>query len=84
MANVDYDTEVQSARDIIRAFLDLPAEAMPSAVHLHAEPMTADPWAAIRDYMLPDDAREYSHAGDEIRLRADRDGWRDGVNVQLV
>ena len=74
----DHQTEVQSVRDIIRAFLDLPKTAMPRADFVDAdEPDNA--WDAIREYMVDDS----TGCGVEIRLAADRPDWQ-GVVVELV
>lgn len=78
MNTVDHATEVQSVRDIIRAFLDLPVEAMPSAQFVDRdEPGNA--WDAIREYMIDGD----TGCGVEVRLHADRQDWQD-VFVTLV
>lgn len=73
----DYETEVQAVRDIIRAFLDLPHEALPSASFVDSNEM-GDAWSAIREYMVD----ETSGEGVEVRLHADRAGWRS-VTVTL-
>lgn len=67
-------TNVQSVRDIIRAFLDLPAEAMPAATYIdHDEPGIA--WNDIRDYMTDSGVAP----GVEIRLHADRPDWQSVI-----
>jgi len=68
------NTNVQSVRDIIRTFLSLPAEAMPSASYIDAdEPGNA--WNDIREYMLDSGVAP----GVEIRLHADRPEWQSVI-----
>lgn len=74
----DRQTDVQATRDILRAFLDLPAGTIPAAHFVDAnEPGNA--WDAIREYMLDD----LTGCGVEVRLHADRPGW-ESVSVTLV
>lgn len=75
--NTDHKTEVQSVRDIIRVFLDIPMSALPSAQCLDDE--DGNGWERIREYMLDDS----DGCGIEVRLTADRAGWREGVNITL-
>jgi len=68
--------------DTVRRFLNLPAEAMPSARWLTDDP---DPpctaWEHIRAFA---DAPECCMIwGDQIGLHADRDEWQDGVTITL-
>jgi hypothetical protein len=61
----------------IKAFIRLPKEAKPSADWRGSD----DPLAIMRDMLVPEENQQYDHDGDRITLRADRDGWRDGVAV---
>jgi len=74
---VDDKTNVQSVRDIIRAFLSLPHEAMPSASYVDMDE-AGDAWSDIREYMLDSGVAP----GVEIRLHADRPEWQS-VTVSL-
>jgi hypothetical protein len=67
----------------IRDFLALPHEALPSAIvdGYVDNDVDTDPWSDLRAAArgrLP----IYS-PGEVVLLRADRDGWREGVRIRL-
>lgn len=64
---------------IIRNFLELPAESLPSASFVDdAANSYANAWQTLRNAA---DGDKTEWIDGPIRLRADRDGWRDGVIV---
>ena len=69
--------------DHIKAFLALPPEALPAADYV-GTPGILTPWRALRAAAdASSDLRELLDGAATIRLRADRDGWRDGVLVTV-
>jgi hypothetical protein len=70
---------------IIKDFLALPLEALPSAdwVEFCDSDMGGDCWSYLYDYILPKINQRYSHIGSPIRLRADRDEWKNGIIVRV-
>lgn len=68
-------------RSIIRAFLALPATALPAADYI-GDPGLLAPWSALRVVVRPGHDLADTLSG-RIRLSADRDGWRGGVVVVL-
>lgn len=69
--------------DTIRRFLALPAESLPAADYV-AESGLLHPWSALRCATSRNPERQDMATGcGSIRLRADRDEWRDGVIVTL-
>ena len=72
-----------SDEEIVANFLGLPAESLPAAGWVDDGPeYTGSCWPYLRDYLLPLHRQQLNHDGSPIRLRADRDGWRDGVVVR--
>lgn len=72
-----------NSRAIVSDFLAIPTTALPSAVWAsaaYAEDL-GDPWGHVRDVAGGDDTSTVS--GARIILRADRDGWRNGVTVTI-
>jgi hypothetical protein len=68
--------------DTVRAFLSLPASALPSAVVDAREPDDMDdPWGGVRAVARGD--LPINSAGQVVILSADRDEWRAGVRVRL-
>jgi hypothetical protein len=67
-------TNVQSVRDIIRAFLGLPPESLPSASYIDVDE-AGDPWSDIREYLTDSSVAP----GVEIRLHADRPDWQQVI-----
>ena len=72
--DMDDATNVQSVRDIIRAFLDVPKEALPSATYIDQDE-PGDPWQDIRDYLTDSSVAP----GVEIRLHAARPEWKSVI-----
>lgn len=70
-----------STINLIKSFLALPPEAMPSAEWVDGMDDNGSPWRHLRDYVR--NQQELNHLGETVRLAADRDGWRDGVTVRL-
>jgi hypothetical protein len=70
-------------RDIIREFLALPGVALPAADWVDGMGDSVSPWTHLRDYLLPEARQCLDHLGETVRLRADRDGWREPVVVTL-
>lgn len=71
-----------SDREIVKNFLALPAGSLPAADWVDDGPeYTGSCWPYLRDYLRPLPTQRLNHDGSPIRLRADRDGWRDGVIV---
>lgn len=69
----------QTTQTIIN-FLALPATATPSASYVDDEANSyADAWQTLRN-AANGDTSEWIDG--PIRIRADRDGWRDGVVVE--
>ena len=69
----------QTTQTIIN-FLVLPSTAMPSATYVDDEANGyADAWQTLRN-AADGDTSEWIDG--PIRIRADRDGWRDGVIVE--
>lgn len=67
---------------VVRDFLDLPHEALPSAIWLRAcDEDLGSPWTLIREYAADQDGCMRWDA--PILLTADREGWRDGVRVVI-
>lgn len=74
----DHETDVQSARDIIRSFLSLPVGALPWAQWDDDE--ECQPCReALREYMIDSD----SGMGRDVILGADRPEW-NCIRVTLV
>ncbi len=69
---------------VIKQFLGLPGEALPSAVYLEeGEEYAGSAWAQLLDYAGPKKKRSQDHLGERVLLNADRPEWRDGVVVVL-
>lgn len=68
-----------SDTETIKAFLDLPTEALPRADWV--DDTLGSCWPYLRDYLRADDAQRLNHDGSPIRLMADRPEWREGVVV---
>lgn len=73
----DRQTEIWATKDILRAFLETPATALPSA---RMDDPDTDAWAVIRAYM-GDEADAY--IGDEVYLSADAPMFRGGRRITL-
>ncbi len=69
----------------IREFLSLPPEALPAAQYLSPwnEDAGVPAGSQLRDYVLPEHRQRINHMGEQVRLVADRDHWRNGVIVAL-
>lgn len=69
---------------IIRDFLRLPYESLPSAIWLRDCDKVEElgsPWTLLREYAADQDGCMRWDA--PILLTADREGWRDGVRVVI-
>jgi hypothetical protein len=69
--------------DTIREFLQLPNTAMPQAYYTNIDE-GCNAWRQLRDYVRPKADQEINHCGESVTLKADRDGWRDGITVVLA
>lgn len=69
--------------EIIRDFLALPKTAMPAASWVDSMGEDGSAWSHLRDYVRPAESQRINHLGETVHLRADRDGWRDGIVVTL-
>ncbi len=86
VAHLNCERRRRIVHERIKAFLALPHESLPAAdwVGIGGElDDLGDPWAFLRDWLLPADSRELNHFGQAVRLTADRDGWRDGIVIAL-
>lgn len=73
-------------RRLVREFLALPVEALPSA-DWEASGVSEDLgscWPYLRDAMLDDKRRQLNTFCQRVVLSADRDGWREGVTISLA
>mgnify|MGYP000906171558 CR=1 FL=1 len=77
----DRATDVQRAKDLIRAFFALAPTSLTSARHDDVE---VDAWRLLRAYLRSDYDACAAYLGDEIRLHADAPMFRDGVRVTLT
>jgi hypothetical protein len=69
--------------EAIRAFLALPATALPSATWMDSWGDGGSAWPHLRDYLRPEARQRINHMGETVMLRADRDDWRDGITITL-
>ena len=75
--------EDDAAKTTIKEFLAIPGEALPAAQFIESDDEGYSAWPMLRDYVRPVDLQAYNHCGEFVRLRADRDGWREGKLVRL-
>ena len=73
-------SKTESTKRIIRAFLLLHNGCMPAASWVDDED-TSSCWNYLRDALREEEHQRYDHIDEPIRIRADADGWRDGVVV---
>lgn len=69
----------------ISEFLMLPKESLPSAEYVSGGiPGLVGAWEALRLSLRRSDREEMADViAGEIRLTADREGWRDGIVVSI-
>jgi hypothetical protein len=73
-------TKTKTETEIIREFLRLPREMLPSATWANRDcDDQGSCWPWLRSAISTDG--QLNHVGDRILLHADCDGWRDGVVV---
>ncbi len=75
-------TTTETRDETIKGFLALPFEALPSAMWMD-EDASGSAWDLLVDAVRPSGKQRLDHFGDDIRLHADRDEWRDGVIVTV-
>jgi hypothetical protein len=70
-------TSNQKRADICKRFLRLPSTALPSAILIDDD--EGDAWETVRTLARGERPGLEVGLADELRLRADADGWREGV-----
>ena len=71
-----------SDHDIVKNFLALPPETLPSATWVDDGPeFTGSCWPYLRDFVLPESKQRLNHDGSPILLKADSPEWRKGAVV---